>query len=134
MLVPWKALSGTHRHTSQCNWGAEQKRRKLAADEEREVTASDFSAYGRPLEMVTYFRYLRRVILAADDDWPAVVMSLYWEREVWRRMTSILIQEGAAPRVSGLFFKAVVQAVLIFGSENWLVTPLMGKYQGGVQT
>ena len=27
-------------------------------EEEREVTARDFSGYGRPLEMVTYFKYL----------------------------------------------------------------------------
>ena len=27
MLVPWKALNGTHRRTAQCNRGAERKRR-----------------------------------------------------------------------------------------------------------
>ena len=35
MLVPWKALNGTHRRTAQCNRGAERKRRKLATEEER---------------------------------------------------------------------------------------------------
>ena len=55
MLVLWKALNGTHRCTSQYNRGAEQKRRRLVAEEGREVTARDFSAYGLPLEMVTYF-------------------------------------------------------------------------------
>ena len=57
MLVPWKALNGTQQSTAQCTWGAERKRRRLAADEEREVTARDFSAYGRTLEMVTSFKY-----------------------------------------------------------------------------
>ena len=32
-----------------------------------------FSSYGRPLEMVTSFKYLGRVISEADDDWTAVV-------------------------------------------------------------
>ena len=64
MLVPRKALNGMHRCTEQYNWGAERKRRRLAAKEDREVTARDFSAYGRPLEMVNSFRYLGRVILA----------------------------------------------------------------------
>ena len=66
MLVLWKALNGTHRCTSQYNRGAEQKRRRLAAEEGREVTARALSAYGRPLEMATSFRYLGRVISVAD--------------------------------------------------------------------
>ena len=46
-------------------------------------------------------------------------------------MTRIISKEGAAPRVSGLFFKAVVQALLLFGLETWLVTPCMGRALGG---
>ena len=41
-------------------------------------------------------------------------------------MSRILSREGAKPRVFGFFFKAVVQAVLIFGLETWVVTPGMG--------
>ena len=46
-------------------------------------------------------------------------------------MSRILSREGAAPQVSGFFFKAVVQAVLLFGAETWVVTPCMGKAVGG---
>ena len=38
------------------------------------------------------------------------------------------------PRVSGFFFKAVVQAILLFGSETWVANPRMGKALGGFQT
>ena len=76
MLVPWKALIGTHRRTEQCTWGEERRRWRLAAEEEREVTARDFSAYGLPLEMVTSFKYLRRVISATENNWPVVVRNL----------------------------------------------------------
>ena len=48
MLVLWKALNGTYRRTAQCTRGEEQKRRRLVAEEEREVTARAFSAYGLP--------------------------------------------------------------------------------------
>ena len=82
---------------------------------------------------MTSFRYLGRVISVADDDCPAVVRNLSWERAVWRRMAHILSREGAAPRVSGFFFKDVVQALLLFGSETWVVTPQMGKSLGGFQ-
>ena len=81
--------------------------------------------------MVTSFRYLGRLISAAENDWPAVVNNLSRARGVWRSMTRILSREGAQPRVSGFFFKAVVQAVLLFGSDTWVVTPHMGKDLGG---
>ena len=84
--------------------------------------------------MVTYFRYLGRLILAADDDWPEVVINLTRTRDILRRMVRILSREGASLRVSGFFFKAVIQVVLIFGLETWEVAPRMGKALGGVQT
>ena len=37
------------------------------------------------------------------------------------------------PVLSGFLFKAVVQAVLIFLSETWVVTPHMGRDLGGFQ-
>ena len=42
------------------------------------------------------------------------------------RLSIILGREGAKPRVSGMFFKAVVQAVLIFGLEMWVMNTRMG--------
>ena len=38
-------------------------------------------------------------------------------------MTRILSWEGEDPKVSGLFFKAVVQVVLLLGEETWVLTP-----------
>ena len=35
--------------------------------------------------------------------------------------------------MSGFFFKAVIQAVLLFVLENWVVTPCMGRDLGGFQ-
>ena len=81
--------------------------------------------------MITSFKYLGREISAADDDWPAVVGNLAKARSVWRRLTHILSREGVAPWVSGFFFKAVVQAVLIFGVETWVVTPRTDRVLGG---
>ena len=109
----------------------EQKRHRLAVEEEREVTTRDLSAYGPPLEMVNSFIYVGRVILKADDNWTAVVRSLSLARSVCSSMTRILSRERAVMWVSVLFFKAVVQAVLLFGSETSVVTPCMGKDLGG---
>ena len=55
-------------------------------------------------------------------------------RAAWRRMTRILSREGERPRVFGFFFKSVVQSVLLFGVETWVLTPCMvlqGHRSGG---
>ena len=70
----------------------------------------------------------------ADDNWMAVVKKLARARKVWIRTLRILSREGAAPRVSGFFFKDVVQAVPLFRADTWVVTPRMGKALGGFQT
>ena len=45
----------------------------------------------------------------------------------------MISQEGAAPRVSGYLFKAVVQLVLLFEAENRLVTSRVGQVLGEFQ-
>ena len=72
------------------------------------------------------------MILETEDEWPAVARNLARAKKVWSRMSRILNKEGAAPRVSSFFFKAVIQAVLLFQEETWVVTPRMGKAMGGV--
>ena len=72
--------------------------------------------------------------MVLDDDWTSVVGNLRKARKSWARMESILGREGDIPRVSGMFLKAVVQAVLLFGSETWVITPCMGRALGGVST
>ena len=89
MMVSWRDLNGVHWRTVKCKKGAEKNRKCLAEKEERSVTFRDFSAYGRPLDMVTSFKYLERLISAADDDWPDVVRNLDKVRAVWRRLKNI---------------------------------------------
>ena len=52
-------------------------------------------------------------------------------KTVWIRMPHILSREGSTPRVSGFFLKAVIRAILLSGTDTWLVTPRMGKALGG---
>ena len=49
------------------------------------------------------------------------------------QLSIILGREGAKPRVPGMFFKEVVQAVLLFGSEMWVMNPHTGGAIGGFQ-
>ena len=90
-----------------------------------------FEAYGKQLESVPRFTYMGRVMTAGGDDWPSVAGNLSKARRSWGRLQRILSREGATPRVSGSFFKGVVQQVLLFGAETWVVTPKMYRALSG---
>ena len=133
MMVPWHTLNRKHLATAQCAKGGEKNCIRLAEDNLREISERAFQAYGGQLETVTAFKYLGRVMTTRDDNWPAVAGNL---RKSWKsctRMTRILGQEGADPRISGLFFKAVIQAVLLFGSDTWVLNPRTERSLGSCQ-
>ena len=48
--------------------------------------------------------------------WPAVVGNLRKTWKSWAQISRILGCEEAGPRITGIFFKAVFQAVFLFGS------------------
>ena len=68
--------------------------------------------------MVNSFKYLRRMISETNNDSPTVVRNLAQEKTVWRKILRVLRREGETPRVSGFFFKTMIQAVLLFGAET----------------
>ena len=127
MFVPWRALNGCHKSTMMCKKGEKRKRRRLEEAEIRESTEMAFEVYGQQIQSVPWFTYLGRVMTTGDDDWPAVAGNLAKARKSWGRMQGILRREGSTTRISENFFKAVVQQVLLFGAETWLVTPKMER-------
>ena len=102
----------------------------MIEEDTRESVERAFQSYSRPLVTVTSFKYLVWVLTATDDNCPEVVEKVWKARKIWARMEMILIQEGASPRVSGMFSKEVVQAVLLFRSETWVMNPRMGRALG----
>jgi len=37
-------------------------------------------------------------------------------------MSRVIASEGASPKVMGYFYKAIIQAVLLYGSESWTLS------------
>ena len=70
---------------------------------------------------------------ASYEDWTAVVGNLQKAWKIWACLLRILVREGSSPRVLGMLFKAVVQVVLLFGAEMWVMTPRIGRALGGFQ-
>ena len=48
-------------------------------------------------------------------------------RKKWGRISRILVREGADAKTSGMFHVAVVQQILLYGSESWVLTPRIIK-------
>ena len=54
------------------------------------------------------------------DDWLEVQQKIKRERNVWGQLGKILRIERADIMVSEMFYREVVQAVIILGSESWV--------------
>ena len=130
MLVPRWALNGRHPAIAQCTRGGEQKRRRISEEELREILAWAFEEYGEPLENVTAFQYLERVLLVGDDYWLAVLGNLGKAINSWGRLLRILSREGADPKVSGHFYKSGVARSVNFQGGDVGVYPLDGAGPG----
>ena len=82
-------------------------------------------------EGVDYFKYLGCVLNWSEEDWPEVCHNIRRERQVWGRLGKFLRREGADPIVSEKFYRAVVQAVIIFEAETWvLMVEMLQKLEG----
>ena len=85
-------MNGRHLATDQCTERQERNSRKLAKEELQEILERDFQASWEPLETVTSFKYLGRVLTVGEDDWMAVAGNLRKARKSWMQMTKILGQ------------------------------------------
>lgn len=117
--LPW------HRRTPLCKKNAARKEQRLAAEDGRRCHEAVFTAYGQPLDNVWHFKYLGRILSHDDKDNLAMYYNMRRARSRWGLISRILTCEGANPRVSAMFYKAVVQTVLLYGSETWNVTQSM---------
>ena len=76
---------------------------------------------------MTEFKYLGRILHDSDDDQYACNRQLNRAKQKWARISKVLTTQGVDARVKGYFYKAIVQAVLLYGSESWCMTKAMIK-------
>ena len=70
------------------------------------------------IEGVESFRYLGRLLHRSENDCLAVRGNIWKARQVWGCLGKLLRREGVEPFVSEKFYRAVVQAVFLFGEET----------------
>ena len=127
LQTSYSSLNNAHYRSDACRRGAERVRQREAIVESRIARETVFTVQGVTLDSVLEFRYLGRPISFLDDDWPAVYRNLKKARQRWAQVSRVLTQEGSSPRVCGMFYKAIVQSVLLYGCETWVITPQVLK-------
>jgi hypothetical protein len=121
------ALLGRHQRTQLCQKGWDKKVQHEAVETARVALTQSFMAYGDKHERVEVFKYLGWLLAYNDNDTQAMQGNLKKARKSWGRVSCILRAENASPKVCGVFYIAIIQAVLLFGSEMWKLSPLSLK-------
>ena len=68
------------------------------------------------------FKYRGRLLAQDDDDIQAIRLQLRKARGTWARVGQVLQAENVSPRIAAKLYKTVVQAVLLYGSETWVLS------------
>jgi hypothetical protein len=125
------AASASHRETAFCKNGtATYQKRKTFEENQRMAAETVFTANGEPIETVKDFKYLGRILSDNDSDEECVERNLKRAKGKWGSICRILSNEGASPKIMGTFYKTIVQSVLLYGSESWVLTkPMIKKLQ-----
>ena len=72
-------------------------------------------------------KYMGRILHWSDEVWMAILSNIWKARQFWGSLGKLLQWKGVDPIVSGKFYYAVVQAVLLLGAETWLLMAEMSQ-------
>jgi hypothetical protein len=81
-----------------------------------------FTVQGDALEKVEVFKYLGKMMAQDNKDAQAVRHQLRKAWGTWARVGQVLRSKNTTPREAAKFYKAVVQAVLLYRSKTWNLT------------
>jgi hypothetical protein len=106
-----------------CKDGVARKVQYAAAKRAHKALQQMFTVYGAELERVEVFKYLGRLLAYDNNDGWAVRGNLKKLRGIWARLSHAIRAENASPCACGIFYKATMQSILLFGSETWNLSP-----------
>ena len=116
------ARGKAHQESAECRNFAEKRHRHFQQKRQQMAREVSFNVNGEKIDKVSKFKYLGRILEETDDDDHAANRQLTRARARWGRIAKILTIDGASPRVMGYFYKAIIQTVLLYGSESWTLT------------
>jgi hypothetical protein len=111
-----------HIRTKECQIGVERKIQRELAVSLALALRRQFTVHGEVLERVEVFKYLGCLLAQDDNNAQAVRQQLQIAQGLWAHVGQVLHGENIGPRIAAKVYKAVVQAVLLCGSETWSLT------------
>ena len=111
-----------HQKTEACRKGRARRRNEEKQRKQAKLEEIKFYVENKAIERVQEFTYLGRVLSEDDDDTKCIERQLAKARSRWWRMARILKYEGANAKTMAKFYMATIQAILLYGSESWVLT------------
>ena len=118
-------LPSKHSSSKNCHKHSIKNCRREKKDLNRTSQEVGFTVDDKEMNAVPVFKYLGRPMTQENDDWMAIYYNLSNARQKWGRIRAILTKETSSRKTMENFYKAVVQAVLLYGSETWTLTSAM---------
>jgi hypothetical protein len=121
----------THTHT--CKVGTTRKDQRDIRQGQNQARRVKFKIGEEEIETVRDFKYLGRITSDDDDDddLPAVRENMKKARKRWARVSRLLVREGATAKMMGKIYLAIVQSVVLYGSETWVLSERMRRMLEG---
>jgi hypothetical protein len=107
-----------HINSKECHAGMELQHQRDMAVRLALALQQQFSIHDQVLKWVDVFKYLWLLLSQDDDDVQAVRAQIRKARATWARVSNVLQAQNAPSQSSGKFYKAVVQSLLLYGSET----------------
>jgi hypothetical protein len=116
-------MNPKHQQSNDCKkWTQIRQHRESRNTTARMVQETVFRTGDEMIGNVQEFSYLGRTLKNSDNDTAAVENNLRKARMKWGRIGKVLTSQGAHPMAMATFYKAIVQSVLLYGAESWVVT------------
>ena len=125
-----------HSNTAICNRNTQirWKRRDVAI--EKKCTEATFSLTGEygaeSVKGFDLFKYLGRLLCRLEDRCLVVHRNMCKARQVWGHLVKLPWREWEDLFISSKFYHAVLQAVVLFGADTWVLMSEMSQKLEGV--
>ena len=87
--------------------------------------SKNFMVNDKEIDKVNEFKYLGRWVNDKNNDWLAIKNNMNKAKQRWSHVRKILVRDNANRKTMAYFYKAVVQSVLLYGSETWVPSSIM---------
>ncbi len=81
-----------------------------------------FTVSGDVLEQIEVYKYLGKMMAQENNNTQALRAQLQKACATWAWVGQVLWNKNTSPFVAARFYQAVVQAVLLYGSEMWVIS------------